>query len=475
MKKILQAGLAMLAIASLVASCSAANIENTQGPSSAVSPPVKNVQEFVPLLERLPIEVEGDAVLISTVTAKGSKIVAVILKYDKQLLGSTDLRTAYEVEVRNFPTSDGVISAKRTIVSAHTSIIPSLNDSSSGQYVVLSLLDTDIASGANRIETQEDAPIRVDVGTSTPSGKKDIVQAKKVPVPFLDVSYKINQIGKLTTVDGQTVEPNEWTISLSSENVYDPVLSQFEEDAFTGDIPDAETVGYRLRKGNKDSSPLVVFLHGSGQYGDDNLAHVLSSRGAVGVLDWEDAYVLAPQYASIFDPVSNGGDCPRGMHWQSEHRQDQVINLIEKVIAENPSIDRSRVYIQGLSRGAEGALGILSKRPDLFAGALLMSGRELKSCELVAGRSSAADFQSLKQIPLWFFHAKDDPISPVEGTRKNVAALKEIGSTQVKYTEFDTTSHRDNGWSNDSPHNTWDFVYNSSDVWEWLLAQVKTQ
>lgn len=457
-----------------MAGCSPSQTEpeaKTSSDAEATSP--TNLPSFTPYETTVEIPMSGDAQLVGTVTATGQKVVAVILKYPEHVLGSIDLNRTFTVDVENYPTEEGVVTKSRTITSVHTASRPQLSNSEGGNYVVIHLDPTDEAAGAQAIKVLHEDPITVHAGTPDSVATKEIKQANKIPVDFDGVTYRIQQIGNLTTVDGKALDPRESSIELTQATLFDPAINEFETGTYLDDAGSAEPLQYRFRKAKKDDAPLVVFLHGSGQYGDDNRAHILSSRGAVGVLDWEDAYVLAPQYKSVFDPAEPYGENAGGIHWQSTHRQEQVIGLIKQIIEENPGIDRSRIYIQGLSRGGEGALGILTKEPDIFAAGLIMSGRELKSIELVSHRSSVDDLTAVKDIPLWFFHAKADEISPIEGTRTNVQHLDELGAKAVRYTEFDTAGNTDNGWINKNPHNTWDATYNSPDVWSWLLSQTK--
>ncbi len=112
-----------------------------------------------------------------------------------------------------------------------------------------------------------------------------------------------------------------------------------------------------------------------------------------------------------------------GIHWQTDNRRQLVLKMIDQTIQENPQIDTNRIYLVGLSRGAEGAMSLLLDRRSFFAGALLMSGREAGTIEWINGKATKALLTSIKDVPIWFFHSKEDKVSPVEGTRKNYTIL----------------------------------------------------
>lgn len=150
--------------------------------------------------------------------------------------------------------------------------------------------------------------------------------------------------------------------------------------------------------------------------------------------------------------------------------------MIDETIQQNPDIDKNRIYLIGLSRGAEGAMYLLLDRPNFFAAALLMSGREAGTVEYIDGKATASLLSPIKDIPIWFFHSKEDKVSPVEGSRKNFMILKyKLHNKNVRYTEFTFLNSGDNGFINNNAHNTWDAVFNSPVVYDWLLQQKRSE
>ncbi len=77
--------------------------------------------------------------------------------------------------------------------------------------------------------------------------------------------------------------------------------------------------------------PLIIFLHGSGEKGND--LEKIKFHGPLQYLKTNklEAFVLAPQ-------------CPEGKYWDSE----ELYTLILKIISEN-KIDTNRIYLTGLS------------------------------------------------------------------------------------------------------------------------------
>ena len=219
---------------------------------------------------------------------------------------------------------------------------------------------------------------------------------------------------------------------------------------------DNNSLNYRLlspKKKNFKKHPLVIFLHGSGERGDNNEAQLQNGVLAFAEKDFQEKhspYVLAPQ-------------CPTGQKWSDYDLINDVfykekpnetsrvlLELIDKMLVENPNIDKNRIYLTGLSMGGLGAFDLLMRRPDFFAAALPVCG---------GGEPSKANL--IKNIPLWITHGALDNSVPVEYSRNIVAALKKEGSN-VKYTEFSTLGHF-----------IWQETYYNNAILEWLFEQNK--
>jgi len=196
--------------------------------------------------------------------------------------------------------------------------------------------------------------------------------------------------------------------------------------------------------------PLVVFLHGSGERGSENEAQL--RNGVLAFCEpnhWAQnpCFVLAPQC-----PLNDQWTKNRAKPFQENPTEAtrMLLALIDQVLAENPAIDPTRIYLTGLSMGGFGTFDVLCRRPNLFAAAIaLCSGGD------------PAIAPKIKDIPLWYFHGARDETVPIENTRQMVAALKNAGS-RVKYTEYATLGHA-----------IWQETYYNPEVLSWLFRQHK--
>jgi predicted peptidase len=218
--------------------------------------------------------------------------------------------------------------------------------------------------------------------------------------------------------------------------------------SITGSVSDGSaSIPYRLfeptgvKAGEK--APLVLFLHGMGDRGTDNVAQTEWMGGLVNATRSGPyaSYVLAPQIDtnSWFQSFSS---TPTGA-------MKLTISALKKVI-NTENIDTSRVYVTGNSMGAMGTWDILSREPKLFAAAVPMSG---------GGDTRTA--KTIKDIPVWDFHGDHDSIVPVSASRDMIQALRDAGG-DPRYTEIVGGDHV-----------IWDPIYADAThtLYPWLFSQ----
>jgi predicted peptidase len=169
---------------------------------------------------------------------------------------------------------------------------------------------------------------------------------------------------------------------------------------------EGDTLKYRLMISDYDtisSYPLVVFLHGSGERGNDNEAQ----------LKWGVLSFAQPEIMAHYRPVVLAPQCPAGERWSAYDFQNMNLKeeptkqmellkeLIDQTIKNMP-IDPGRVYITGLSMGGFGTFDAVARYPELFAAAVpVCGGGDPKQASKMLG------------VPMWIFHgAKDTTVDP---------------------------------------------------------------
>jgi len=184
--------------------------------------------------------------------------------------------------------------------------------------------------------------------------------------------------------------------------------------------------------------PVILFLHGSGERGDDGLKQSEVGIGAAIRMGSErfPALVVMPQ-------------CKPDKHW-ADDMADYALNALDQTI-KHYSVDTNRLYLTGLSMGGYGSWTIATQHPDMFAAVVPICG----------GGDPEQAAQKLKDEPIWVFHGGADPTVPVEQAHRMVEALKAAGSS-IKYTEYPGVGH-----------NSWDKAYGEKDLTDWLFAQTR--
>jgi predicted esterase len=178
--------------------------------------------------------------------------------------------------------------------------------------------------------------------------------------------------------------------------------------------------------------PLIVWLHGSGEKGADNLSPLRTLANTL-LADPEKcpAFVLVPQ-------------CPPSAAWQAVgfNRAPDITEpsrmVVEAVagLRKEFGLDGRRIYVGGFSMGGVGTWELLTRYPGLFAAAFPIAGPPYSGTPGERPGLAAV----IKHIPIWVFHGDRDNLAPVGGSRAIVAALKEEGA-DVRYTEYAGGGH----------------------------------
>lgn len=198
-------------------------------------------------------------------------------------------------------------------------------------------------------------------------------------------------------------------------------------------LPDAYGLDHHDHEsGGEAGWPLMVFLHGAGERGDD--LDLVKRHGPPMIVETTPAFpfvLVSPQ-------------CGHEQHW----RPDRLLPLIDHVAA-NLSIDPSRIVLTGVSMGGRGVWDLAAAAPGRFA-----------AIAPVCGWGEPALAPRLRHIPTWMFHGEKDPIVPIRGSTDMAAALRAAGGTHVRLTAYP-----------DVEHDAWTAAYVTNELFDWLLRQ----
>ncbi len=201
--------------------------------------------------------------------------------------------------------------------------------------------------------------------------------------------------------------------------------------------------------------PLVLFLHGAGERGDDNtvqLVHGMADFAKDENRQKYPCFVIAPQ-------------CPKDKKWTDvdwsltahtipetpSETMRLVIELLDTLPKEFP-IDLDRVYVTGLSMGGYGTWDLIARFPTRFAAAVP-----------VCGGADETTAPKLAKLPIWAFHGVHDTAVIPQRSRRMIAALQAAGG-KPGYTEYP-----------DVAHNSWVRAYSDPHMLAWLFAQKRSK
>jgi predicted peptidase len=179
--------------------------------------------------------------------------------------------------------------------------------------------------------------------------------------------------------------------------------------------------------------PLLVYLHGKSCRGYN--LEKLKRYGP--------PYLISEGWNFPFIIISP--QCPPDRIWNT----DDWFPTLYRSLLSKYRIDRSRIYLTGMSMGGSGVWAVAIKHPEYFAAAIPL-----------CGGWRTKNITAMKHIPVWAFHGANDKIVDPRETEKMVDALRKAGG-RVRYSKLKGKGH--------SIHK----VYEHEEIYEWLLRHRK--
>lgn len=199
--------------------------------------------------------------------------------------------------------------------------------------------------------------------------------------------------------------------------------------------------------------PLVLFLHGAGERGDDNSAQL--KHGVIPIIEGakklgDPCFLIAPQ-------------CPADRWWSPINREtmrlsaagkpnplmEAVITLVSDMMKTHP-VDPKRLYVTGISMGGYATWDLLVRAHEKIAAAVPICG---------GGDPSQAT--AFKDIPVHAFHGELDSAVPVRSTREMITAMQQAGGKPLAT------------FYPDLNHDSWTRTYNDPALIRWIFQQRK--
>lgn len=240
---------------------------------------------------------------------------------------------------------------------------------------------------------------------------------------------------------------------------YDFPLGNSSPDAYgflnaAADGEDGLNYGYFVPQTAADTKrPLLIWLHGAGEGGTDptvaytgNKVVALASPKVQALFG--GAYVLVPQTPTFW---MNDGSGQYGRTGRSIYVK-ALKACIDEFISKNPAIDRDRIYIGGDSNGGFMTMRMVLDYPGFFAAAFPV-------CEALYDETITEEqLSGIKDLPIWFTHAKNDPVvKPEETVVPTYQRLVAAGNQNVHFTFWDNIKDVHEGFK-DADGNPFEYI-----------------
>lgn len=185
-------------------------------------------------------------------------------------------------------------------------------------------------------------------------------------------------------------------------------------------------------KADNEAYPLVIYLHGGGQKGND--LNKLKTYGLPQLVD----------QGREFNFIIASPQCPEGKFWSTD-------NWFDSLYAELTTkyrVDQKRIYLTGISMGGYGTWQTAIAYPDKFAAIVPLCG----------GCDDSTQVCQLKDMPVWTFHGTADDLIPINETERLVNRLNQCNG-KVKFTRLENEGH------------AIQYLYENNTIYDWLLKQ----
>ncbi len=324
--------------------------------------------------------------------------------------------------------------------------------------------------------------------------------------PIYSLSAEISCIGPFNTYIRTHHTITQKTAIAADDGAVEPAVYDWKLDAFRPDLEGWRNAtshdekcplnyGYYVPQAKGGKHPLIIWLHGAGEGGTDaTIAYTGNKATAFAGERMQNlaggAYVLCPQTPTFWMDDGSGQISESG----KTIYLDAVKACIDEFIALNEAgIDTSRIYVGGDSNGGFMTMHLILAYPDFFAAAF-------PCCEaLIDSYITDEKLTGIKDMPIWFVHAKNDPIvQPERFVLPTYKRLMAMGASDCHFTFWDNVKDLHGEFKNEKGepfeylgHFVWIPTYNDDNkvdfdgqpvlvndkpatLFEWLVSKKRT-
>ncbi|MBE6625784.1 MAG: hypothetical protein E7628_01195 [Ruminococcaceae bacterium] len=198
--------------------------------------------------------------------------------------------------------------------------------------------------------------------------------------------------------------------------------------------------------------PVLLFLHGAGERGNDNVNQlnlVIDDLFATRPELLENTIIIAPQCPTDDQWVNTPWE--NGNYSVDEIPESKALKTALKILDEVSAAyggDRAQTYIMGISMGGYGTWDAIMRHPELFAAAVP-----------ICGAADPTKAEVLKDMPIRTYHGSSDNVVPADGTRVMSRAIRAAGNKDFYYKSL-----------NGVGHNAWEYAAVDGEMIDWLYT-----
>ena len=234
------------------------------------------------------------------------------------------------------------------------------------------------------------------------------------------------------------------------------LCQEFSKEFF---ISDKDSLPYRLllpkNFDNAKKYPLIVFLHGAGERGNDNELQLVHGK---------DLFINMNKN-NTFPSIVVFPQCSKNSYWANVSRinnsfsflgdptENKSLKLVEGMINElqsNFKINSNQIYVGGLSMGGMGTFELVYRNPDMFAAAFA-----------ICGGANPKIGEKISKTNWRIYHGDKDFVVPVKLSIDMYNSIKSFNKN-VYLKIYPNVNH-----------NSWDNVFREPDLFKWLFSNSK--
>jgi len=205
--------------------------------------------------------------------------------------------------------------------------------------------------------------------------------------------------------------------------------------------------------------PLLIFIHGGGQFGNGNLdLPIILNEG---IPQLYDEKIFPPDFEIGKEHFSFIMLAPQ---LRRNPENEEMISFINYVF-ENYRIDSSRIYLVGMSNGGRITCNVAAAYPALFAAIVPMAGVPDSS-----GLDQKTSRLAESKLPIWIFHNDSDEVIDVKLPIRFIESMDNFNpAIPPRFTDFEEPMGL-------LGHDAWtratnpQFKENNSNIYQWMLS-----